>query len=350
MNSDYNNGGQYDALHYINSRPDYNSFFDPSVLWRKSEDKRKLRKLSLLGGGALLVYILVQYALILILELFGLSELYGSNEIFQCAFDIILSIVGMYIPFALLGKAMQKISGEENPVPLGRPLSVPMCLLAVAAGLGLCMVANYVTSIITIIMAIFGIELSTPDIAMPTGVLGVFLTVIRIGVVAAAVEESAMRGFVMGNLRRYGDGFAIVMSAFLFGFMHGNLIQAPFALIAGIGLGYLSVKTGTLWTGIIIHFLNNMISVSVTYLSDVIPEETLNIVYGALIYILMISGIFCFLLFNKKTRHIPLRRNETALSISERVSCYLLTPTMLAAFIYMLFVTATFISTYSVGE
>ncbi len=349
MNSDYNNGREYDALHYINSRPDYSSFFDPSVLWRKSEDKRKLRRLSLLGGGALLVYILVQYTLIFALQIFGISELYGSNDIFQCAFDIILSIAGMYLPFALFGRAMQKISGEENPVPLGRPLSAPLCLLAVVAGLGLCMVANYATSILNIIMTLFGIELSTPDIAMPTGVLGVTLTVVRIGVVAAIVEESAMRGFVMGNLRRYGDGFAIVMSAFLFGFMHGNLIQAPFALIAGMGLGYLSVKTGTLWTGIIIHFLNNMISVSVTYLSDVIPEETLNTVYGGLIYILMIAGIFSFVVFNKKTRHIPLRRNETALSAAERVTAYLFTPTMLAAFVYMLAVTATFISAYS-GE
>lgn len=350
MNSDYNNGGQYDALNYINSRPDYSSFFDPSVLWKRSEDKRKLRKLGLYGGGALLFYILVQYTLIFALQIFGLSELYSGNEIFQCAFDIILSVIGMYIPFAVFGKVMQKISEEENPVPLGRPLSVPMCLLAVVAGLGICMVANYVTSIITIIMALFGVELSTPDIAMPTGVLGVFLSVVRIGVVAAVVEETAMRGFVMGNLRRYGDGFAIVMSAFLFGFMHGNLIQAPFALIAGMGLGYLSVKTGTLWTGIIIHFLNNMISLSVTYLSDIVPEETLNVVYGALIYILMIAGIFSFVIFNKKTRHIPLRRNETALSTSERVTAYLLTPTMLAAFVYMIFVTATYISTYSAGQ
>ncbi len=349
MNTDYSNGGQYDALHYINSRPYDAPFFDPSLLWKKSEDRRKLRRLSLLGGGALLLYILVQYALIFALQIFGISELYGSNDIFQCAFDIILSVAGMYVPFAVLGRSMKKISGEENPVPLGRPLSIPMLFLAVLSGLGICMVANYATSILNIIMTLFGIELSTPDIAMPTGVLGVTLSVVRIGVVAAIVEESAMRGFVMGNLRRYGDGFAIVMSAFLFGFMHGNLIQAPFALIAGMGLGYLSVKTGTLWTGIIIHFLNNMISVSVTYLADVIPEETLNTVYGGLIYILMIAGIFSFVVFNKKTRHIPLRRNETALSISERVRIYLLSPTMVAAFVYMLAVTATFISAYS-GE
>ena len=350
MNSNYNNSGQYDALHYINSRPYDSSFFDPSILWKKSEDRRMLRRLSLLGGGALILYILIQYGLIIGLKLFDKNNLYGTDELFQSAFDIILSIAGMYIPFALLGKAMKKISGEENPVPLGRPLSLPMCLLAVVAGLGLCMVANYVTSIITVVMALFGVELSTPDIAMPTGVAGIVLSVVRIGVVAAVVEESAMRGFVMGNLRRYGDGFAIVMSAFLFGFMHGNLIQAPFALIAGIGLGYLSIKTGTLWTGIVIHFLNNMISVSVTYLSDVIPEETLNVVYGELIYILMIAGIICFVIFNNKTRHIALRRNETALSASERVTVYLFTPTMIAAFGYMIFVTATFISTYSAGQ
>ena len=67
----------------------------------------------------------------------------------------------------------------------------------------------------------------------------------------------------MGNLRKYGDKFALLASALVFAVMHGNLVQAPFALIAGFGLGYLSIKTGTIWTGIAIHAANNLISVIV---------------------------------------------------------------------------------------
>lgn len=70
-----------------------------------------------------------------------------------------------------------------------------------------------------------------------------------------------MRGVVMQPLRKYGDWFAILTSAFVFALMHGNLVQAPFAFIAGIGLGYAVIASGSLWTGILIHLLNNSISV-----------------------------------------------------------------------------------------
>ncbi|MBQ8502853.1 MAG: CPBP family intramembrane metalloprotease [Clostridia bacterium] len=341
-----NNQGGYNALDYVNSQP-YNPYYDSQRFFRRNSDKSNLKKLSLYGGGALLLYILIQNAIVLGMQLCGLMDIYYSNDLFQCAVDIIMSVVGMYLPFVFMGRKMQKISGEANPTPLNRPISGPLTFLAVVAGLGLCMIANYITSFITIFMSLFGIELSSPELAMPTGVLGVALTVVRIAVVAAIVEEMSLRGFVMGNLRRYGDTFAIIMSSFVFAFMHGNLIQAPFALIAGFGLGYFSVKTNSLWTGILIHLFNNLISVSVTYLFDVVPEETLNTVYGLLVYILIGAGIFAFIIFNKKTRNIPLRKNSTELSTGECVKYYLLSPTMIAAMIYMLFITITYISTYS---
>lgn len=324
----------------------YGQFYDYE---KKKRDKRNIRKLGLYAGAALILYIIVQYAMVLLLEVFASVELYTENELFQCAFDIILTIFGMYLPFAFMGKKMQKISRIPDPVPLGKPESPFITFLAVVAGLGLCMIANYVTSFITVFMSVFGFKLSSPDLAMPTGILGVTLTVARIAVVAAVVEELSHRGYVMGNLRKYGDVFAITMSAFVFAFMHGNLIQAPFALVAGFGLGYFSVKTNSLWTGIIIHFCNNLISVSVSYLTDIVDENILNAIYGCLIFVLIGCGILCFVVFNSKTKHIVLKKNQTSLSTGECVVNFLFSPTMIVSMIYMLYVTATFIQKNTAG-
>lgn len=325
----------------------YNPNYAYERFLKHEQDKKTLKKLSLCAGGAVLLYILVQNIMLVLLQPFGLLDAYYDNPIFKCAYDIVLTIIGMYLPFAFIGRRMKKISAEPEPVPLGKPQGGFNTLLAVVAGLGVCMIANYVTSFVTIFMALFGFELSSPEIGMPTGVLGVALNIARLAVVAAVVEELALRGFVMGNLRRYGDTFAIFMSAFVFAAMHGNLIQAPFALVAGFGLGYFSVKTNSLWTGILIHGFNNLISTVVSYLLDVVPEEMLNSVYVMLVYGLIGLGIICFIAFNNRTRHIPLRRNETSLSTGECVRYYLLSPTMILSLFFMLYVTITYISNNS---
>ena len=104
----------------------------------------------------------------------------------------------------------------------------------------------------------------------------------------------------MQNLRPFGDSFAIVMSAIVFAFMHGNLVQAPFALIAGCALGYIAIKTGSLWTSIVVHALNNSISLIISYLGQSMEKEALTILSAVIIYGLIIIGVPCFIAFAVK--------------------------------------------------
>ena len=156
-------------------------------------------------------------------------------------------------------------------------------------------------------------------------------------------EEIVMRGYVMGNLRAYGDKFAIIMSSVMFAAMHGNLVQAPFALIAGFALGYFSIKTGSLWTGIIIHALNNTISVVITYATEGLSEEKANMLAAVLIYGLIFVGALAFILFRMITKDRPLTDNCRALSLKEKCSAFILNPTMLLSFAYMLYITSFYI-------
>lgn len=57
-------------------------------------------------------------------------------------------------------------------------------------------------------------------------------------VFAPVGEELIYRGLVMPQFQRYGKVFAIVTSALLFGVMHANLFQMPFAFLTGLVLGY----------------------------------------------------------------------------------------------------------------
>lgn len=78
-------------------------------------------------------------------------------------------------------------------------------------------------------------------------------------VFAAFVEELMFRRFYCACLVPYGHTFAILVSAYLFAFFHGNLAQALYALPFGILTGYLYLKTGTIVFPFLVHLLDNVL-------------------------------------------------------------------------------------------
>ncbi len=103
---------------------------------------------------------------------------------------------------------------------------------------------------------------------------------IYVALVPALVEEIAFRGITLGMLRKHSDGLAIVLSALLFGLFHGNMIQLPFATCFGLAAGYITLRTGSLWPAIVLHFINNASSSLFSYFSPQISKVLGN--YGIL--------------------------------------------------------------------
>lgn len=75
--------------------------------------------------------------------------------------------------------------------------------------------------------------------------------------VAPVFEEFIYRGAVLRSLEKYGKGFAIMISAILFGLMHGNFYQIFMAIGVGIILGYLATEYSIKLT-ILLHIMNNV--------------------------------------------------------------------------------------------
>ena len=62
----------------------------------------------------------------------------------------------------------------------------------------------------------------------------------------------------MRSLEPYGKKIAILVSALLFGFYHGNPLQAPFAAMVGLVLGYVAMEHNIVWA-MVLHMFNNLI-------------------------------------------------------------------------------------------
>lgn len=71
-------------------------------------------------------------------------------------------------------------------------------------------------------------------------------------------EELIYRGFVLRSFQQYGKVFAVLLSATLFGVMHGNLFQMIFAFLVGLVLGYAALNYSICWS-ILLHIINNFV-------------------------------------------------------------------------------------------
>ncbi len=316
---------------------------DENFFLTREEKKREIKKLGLYTGAAFVLFIVLQNLLFVLFEFAGITKNYLSDPQMQSAVDILLIIPSIMIPFCFFGKKMKKVSHVREPLALDRPDNMLIYFLAVVSGIGVCMAANIITSFITVFMEGAGVTLSSPDVAMPGGTSGIIITFARVVICATMTEELCLRGFVMGNLRNYGDRFAILMSSVMFAAMHGNLVQAPFALIAGFAIGYFTVKTGSMWTGITIHAANNIISVVITYLIDMFSEEATALISAAIIYGFIIIGGICFVIFRIKMNNTALTENCKVLSLREKCSAFMLNPAMLLAMAYMIYITSLYV-------
>lgn len=317
---------------------------DPSFL-KKKEESRMLRTMSMAHGLAVIGFTVFAYVLSGILAVIpGFRSAYMENSLFREALDAAFSVFIIFMPF-FLNYLYQKKRGLLKELPLGTPNDGKAAILLVFIGVMCCVAGSYATGILTTIFEnIFGVTFTMPENgSVYNSVPMVLLGVLGTAVVPALVEEFAIRGTVMQALRKYGDKFAIVMSALVFALMHGNMVQIPFAFIAGIAIGYAVTVSGSMWVGVAIHFLNNLMSVLMQAAVDTLPDHQENFVILGILALVFTLGVASLFIYLKNYAHAPLSKGNRLLSNGEKAKAYICTVPMILAAILLLIETARYI-------
>lgn len=129
---------------------------------------------------------------------------------------------------------------------------------------------------------------------------------ISIGILGPIAEEYVFRSAMLGGMLKNGMGqwTAILISSAVFGVIHGNPAQIPFAFIVGILLGLLYVRTGNIIPCIVCHVINN--SFSVYLMSKYVdqPDITIADLMGVdtllPIFLAVLAAGGCYVIFRRK--------------------------------------------------
>lgn len=109
------------------------------------QSKKALRSLSIFAGVGLLGFMLMQQIFSAILMLFGLSDLYQNDSLFQDAYGILFSIFCVGLPF-LAVYFLLALRRQVPDIPLNAPKNKRRAILLVLIGLLVCMAGNYATN------------------------------------------------------------------------------------------------------------------------------------------------------------------------------------------------------------
>lgn len=203
----------------------------------------------------------------------GLNDYYAfADEIYYNVYETVnrfslhitvaaglLTLITYFIIFKLRGK---KPFFEVGIAKL--PLSqIPILILF---GFSLNMLVSFIIGIIPFP------ESWIESYAESTAVIseaGIAITLITTLICAPIVEEVTFRGLIYSRLAKGMPMFAaMLLSAWIFGVAHGNIIQMLYASLIGYIICYIRIKYNSLTASILVHFGFNLFSVAMSFIGE----------------------------------------------------------------------------------
>lgn len=313
-------------------------------------EKRAIRRCANAVGGVLLAYLLMSYVFpnllvgVLTMMFPQMRGFYLPDTVYELI-TMGTTILSLCVPFLVYAMCIR------IPLRTALPLKAPefsIVLPAVFICIGASMVASFGSSVLQTMLSWLGIYAPGNLGEMPaSGGGATLLYLINATLLPAFLEEFVFRGILMQSLRRFGDGFAVVVSAVIFSAAHGNLMVFPIAFVVGMCMGYFVIRTGSLWTGIIVHLLYNSLSVALNQLYSVISPNAVSIVDSAVIIVELLLALFSLLyLVHTRPGMFTLRPAQTNLSEKSKLQTFFTAILIILALVFFLILAVTGLRAY----
>ncbi len=281
--------------------------FTDERFWQKEHLKKSADIISIFCTAAFSLNVILAF----VMSIWGLSKDYTLYMLSMTAVSVI-SILGVSLICARFSGGMKACIKKYE-----KKTSLFDNFLLVVFGFSGCMTVNFILNLIATFLPIpVGSEIPTAE---NTDIYTTMLMQLAVAVAPAICEEIAFRGFVMGSLSDFGDGFAILIASMFFGMMHTGISGILFAFSVGLLLGFIRKISGSLIPSMIVHFLNNAYSVLMIVFLKMLDIEILGIISGTFVFIMLLVFVVMLIIFcNRKSVLSAFSTGECILTKAEK--------------------------------
>ena len=300
------------ALENSAYRTDYRRFLPQILLpgfqiplFPERDERRNIRRqMNTAGAGMLLGTLIAQLlfplaVLLLLLCMDGTTASYFNGDqsgavrtimnsgIYMALHCLILA--GSNVLVALLGcrRIRQSLGGLFRTTDFsGWKAFQYICI-----GIGLQYVAVLIYAVLKYVGQGLGMEF--PEVSFDYFQTGqsTMLVLLYTCILAPITEELLFRGFLLKSLSVVSTRFGVIVTALLFGLMHGNVQQGILGVLVGLFLGKIVIRHNSLTPSILVHIALNTSSTIISVLLALLPENIGNVAILPLEFVVLALAV-----------------------------------------------------------
>ncbi len=274
------------------------------------ENEKNFKTLMLKIGIAMLIFFVLFYALVFVYFVIDEIIVHTFEDPAATVISELIYAAVYASAFAIPAVILAKITKKDG-TPLIKKAELPrQTILYIVAGIAIILAFAYINNIL--VSAIGYSDFADEELWKTDcdELYEVVLQLLTVAIIPGIFEELLFRGVVLAKLRPYGKTPAIIISALLFALMHQNSGQFLYAMVAGIVLGWVAVETGSLLCCMMIHFLNNALSVIEQAAYVHLADETYSVIFYSVELIIFVLGIAAFAVLVRSYYRSRLNKND----------------------------------------
>ncbi len=259
-------------------------FNNESILFRKNDQSLKFwgknKKKNILSPQFAIIFFIL-----IILALYYLGGSWQMKDLMSGLIKTQLII--FLLPVLLLLRFGKLDTKKVLQLQKTRPLNF---LLVLISALPLIILAAILGQIINLFYPVSESYLKAME-ELVNSDISLLSNIFIVAVLPGICEEIFSRGYLLKAFLSKGKWNAIIISGILFGVMHLDIFGLIPKSLLGIWLGYLFVRTGSIFIPMFAHFLNNAFAILISRFGDQIPIITNYIEDGIFPYWMIIPTI-----------------------------------------------------------
>jgi len=235
----------------------------------------KKTRLTILNAGIAFVmaFILSQFTLSIgvsitdaILSACGKTT--SSIEIFwDSASGYLLKSIYLNLAFIGLFVWYFKAIGKQNLLQKPNKHTLKYVSICIVIGIATIFLLSGTLNYFELFLTKIGLGSSADAIELNS--LGDYLiSLVSLALIPAVCEELMFRGVLINSLKHKGHIFAIVFSSLMFAIFHFSPSQLIYPICFGLIFGIVFLRTNNIIFTILLHFINNALSLSIQYFSN----------------------------------------------------------------------------------
>lgn len=206
----------------------------------------------------LVVIVLFQWAFVKVIQL--------ANIRLTVPMSLLLSQLTILLPFMAYCVMKKQNPLKEIRFQKVKPISIFFAFLI--------MLFSYPVVVFLNMVSMMFVDNAVADIMPAVLDLGLLPGLFFMAVLPAFVEETIFRGMLYNTYSKYRPVAGIILSAVLFGLMHMNFNQMPYAIYLGLIMALMLEVTDSIVVPMVMHFTMNASSSIMLFLSEGLLEAT----------------------------------------------------------------------------